>query len=113
MPSSLLANFVPSSLPYAASLERLLVGASPESAAEIATILALIAGSIGLAYKPWDRPDPYHNLWFEKPQLKDGAQNERVKATRNIARKLEELVSWCFVYLKSLQTHSSTRISEW
>ncbi|KAI0127271.1 hypothetical protein BJ170DRAFT_732954 [Xylariales sp. AK1849] len=91
MSSSILAGFSPSNLPYSAGLGKLLVAANPKSATDIAAILALVAGSIGLAYKPWDRPDPYHQLWFEKPQLKDGAQKERVKATRNIAQKLEEL----------------------
>jgi NADPH-ferrihemoprotein reductase len=39
----------------------------------------------------WDKPDPYHHLWFERPQLKNGGQlGSANKETRDIAQKLEE-----------------------
>ena len=41
----------------------------------------------------WDKQDPYNYLWYERPQLKDGDVRAIRKQTRNIAEKLEELVS--------------------
>jgi hypothetical protein len=38
----------------------------------------------------WEKPDPYHHLWFEKPQG-DGAVKEA--NTRDIGAKLEQIVS--------------------
>ncbi|KAJ5168353.1 uncharacterized protein N7482_003947 [Penicillium canariense] len=40
----------------------------------------------------WDKPDPYHHLAFEKPQLKDGGLvgANANKETRNIAQRMEE-----------------------
>ncbi|KAE8144508.1 NADP/FAD dependent oxidoreductase [Aspergillus avenaceus] len=39
----------------------------------------------------WDKPDPLHHLWFERPQLKNGgAIGSATKETRNIAKKLDE-----------------------
>lgn len=66
----------------------------PTGAADYAALG--VFGAVSAAYllkgKVWDRPDPYHNLWFEKPQEKDSAGNARAKETRNIAQKLEESV---------------------
>lgn len=39
----------------------------------------------------WDKPDPYHHLWFEKPQARSVVNNLPAQ-TRNIATKLEERV---------------------
>ena len=40
----------------------------------------------------WNKPDPYHRTWFERPQEQD---SERIlnKETRDIAQKLEAAVS--------------------
>ena len=42
----------------------------------------------------WDRPDPYHHLWFEKPQSRSISKTQCVpeQQTRNIAAKLKESV---------------------
>jgi NADPH-ferrihemoprotein reductase len=58
------------------------------------TALAVL-GVIGATYlskgRLWDKPDPLHHLWFERPQLKNGGQvGSANKETRNIAQKLEE-----------------------
>lgn len=66
--------------------------AHPKTYADIAALGLFALGSAGflLRGKAWDRPDPYHNLWFERPQEKDAASRSGVKETRNIAQKLEE-----------------------
>ncbi|GAP91379.2 putative NADPH-ferrihemoprotein reductase [Rosellinia necatrix] len=64
----------------------------PQSALDIASLAALgvVSATYLLKGTPWNRPDPYHNVWYERPQFKDGFQSNRPKATRNIAEKLEQ-----------------------
>lgn len=57
----------------------------------------------------WDKKDPLHHLWFEKPQedlLDSGPQSKN----RNIATKLEDSVSnlECHVYLQKLMCFIAT-----
>lgn len=56
--------------------------------------LAFLAFAIlsGIFYNFYirEKPDPYHHVWFEKPQQTDGS---RKVDTRDIASKLEETVS--------------------
>lgn len=59
-----------------------------DAAALVVFILAVaIYVSRGIA---WDKDDPYSHLWYERPQLKDGASTQARKQTRNIAQKLKE-----------------------
>ncbi|CAM1501965.1 Fc.00g039490.m01.CDS01 [Cosmosporella sp. VM-42] len=64
----------------------------PSSVADLAAIAAVGVASAAYLLRgiAWDRPDPYHHIWFERPTLKDGATAGGAKATRNIAQKLEE-----------------------
>jgi NADPH-ferrihemoprotein reductase len=39
----------------------------------------------------WNKPDPYHHMWFEKPQA--GSIGAKSEATRDIGQKLEQTVS--------------------
>lgn len=54
--------------------------------------LALIILS-GIIYTIFikDKPDPYHHVWFEKPQAIDASA--KGPETRDIGKKLEESVS--------------------
>ncbi|EEU34866.1 uncharacterized protein NECHADRAFT_98095 [Fusarium vanettenii 77-13-4] len=58
------------------------------------TLAVAILGLGSLAYLaygiPWDRPDPYHHVWFTKPQDGEGSKVEQVHHTRNIAEKMEQ-----------------------
>ena len=56
----------------------------------ILALLALGGASYLTRGSLWDKPDPYHYKWFERPQ--ESALNGRhiKKETRNIAQKLEE-----------------------
>ncbi len=57
-------------------------------------IFALFSAGYLTRGRLWDKPDPYHHLWFERPQDSQlGARNLK-KETRNIAQKLEEAVSF-------------------
>ncbi|KAI4852686.1 cytochrome P450 reductase 1 [Aureobasidium sp. EXF-8845] len=64
----------------------------PSGYADYTAIAAfsLALGTYLLKGKAWDRPDPYHHIWFERPQATDTAASGRLKETRNIAQKLEE-----------------------
>lgn len=64
----------------------------PKAYSDIAALGIFVLGSAGflLRGKAWDKPDPYHSLWFERPQIQDAASGSRAKETRNIAQKLEE-----------------------
>lgn len=53
----------------------------------VITLAVAVYLSRGIA---WDRPDPYRHLFYERPQLKDGAATEGKRQTRSIAQKLEE-----------------------
>jgi len=69
-------------------LTRLLHGHGPEDIAMIA-VLSAVSTAYMFQGRLWDKPDPYHYKWFERPQehmsSKKGAQQ-----TRNIMEKLEE-----------------------
>lgn len=72
-------------------LTRLLHGAGPEDLAMMAVL-----GAASTAYmswgRLWDKPDPYHYKWFERPQEQLGGKLG-AQQTRNIMEKLEETVS--------------------
>ncbi|EXA32112.1 hypothetical protein FOVG_16594 [Fusarium oxysporum f. sp. pisi HDV247] len=72
-------------------LYRLLELGKPVTA--IDTLAASILGLGSFAYLafgiPWDRPDPYHHVWFTKPQDAE-SKAEKVRYTRNIAQKMQE-----------------------
>jgi len=67
----------------------------PKSSADFIILLATIIVLFGYLTrdKTWDKPDPYHHLWFERPQLKDGDTRLASKQTRNIAQRMKDLVS--------------------
>jgi NADPH-ferrihemoprotein reductase len=56
------------------------------------TAFSFALGTYLLKGKAWDRPDSYHHVWFEKPQIADAAVSDRTKETRDISHKLEETV---------------------
>lgn len=59
---------------------------------DLLILAILLAGSItyfgcGII---WDKPDPYHYKWFERPQAGASVPGAATKATRNIAQSLAE-----------------------
>jgi NADPH-ferrihemoprotein reductase len=67
----------------------------PQTIADMAAL-----GTVGIASAAyllrgivWDKPDPHHHIWFERMGSKDGASSGP-KATRDIAKKMEEAVSF-------------------
>jgi len=68
--------------------------AKPTSYADVVAFGLIALGSAGYLLRGivWDKPDPYHHVWFERPQEKDAASRNAKKETRNIAQKPEDLV---------------------
>lgn len=66
----------------------------PQSIADIAALSALGVASAAYLLRgiTWDKPDPYHHVWFERMGSKGGSSSSHPKATRDIAKKLEETV---------------------
>ncbi|GKU16306.1 unnamed protein product [Fusarium langsethiae] len=64
----------------------------PQSIADITALSALGVASAAYLLRgiAWDRPDPYHHVWFERIGSKGGASSGP-KATRDIAKRLEEI----------------------
>ena len=87
-----MATFPPLNIPPGL-LQELSKYTTPTGFADYAALAFL--GGVGATYLSkgllWDKPDPFHHLWFERPQLKNGGQaGSANKETRNIAQKLEE-----------------------
>ncbi|KAI0432727.1 hypothetical protein F5Y09DRAFT_353245 [Xylaria sp. FL1042] len=74
------------------TFSEILAYGKPQSFLEVVSLAALGIASATYLLKgaPWSRPDPYHNVWYERPQFKDGFQGNRPTATRNIAQKLAQ-----------------------
>lgn len=77
---------------YSAALE-LWRTAQPKTPWDGVALAACTLVSAMLLTKPWNRPDPYLSVWFEKPQSKNGASSKTGPTeTRDIAQRLEQLV---------------------
>jgi len=62
---------------------------------DILVLILVFLGSIGYLLRGivWHKQDPYHHVWFERPQESETGARQIRKRTRNIAEKLEEAVS--------------------
>lgn len=70
----------------------ILQGLKPSSTADGVAALLFLLSALGYLTRGrvWDRPDPYYKIWFERPQLQDGAVSNGAHSTRNIAERLHE-----------------------
>ncbi|KAK7713228.1 hypothetical protein SLS64_004477 [Diaporthe eres] len=75
-----------------AEVAQVLKQLAPSSFADTAALAAvgLVSSAFLLRRYTWDKPDPHEYIFFEKPQAQEGFLN-KVKTTRNIAERLEEL----------------------
>ena len=80
------------SLIHLETFSTILRHSAPQSTSDLVSITAIGIALVAYTLKgtPWNRPDPYHNLWFERPQFKDGSQPNRPRASRNIAEILKQ-----------------------
>ncbi|KAI7780537.1 hypothetical protein LA080_015938 [Diaporthe eres] len=75
-----------------AEVAQVLKQLAPSSFADTAALAAvgLVSSAFLLRQYTWDKPDPHEYIFFEKPQAQEGFLN-KVKTTRNITERLEEL----------------------
>jgi NADPH-ferrihemoprotein reductase len=67
---------------------------------DVAFLAFVILSGIFYNFYIKEKPDPYHHIWFEKPQQTDA--NAKGADTRDIGLKLEESVStWTRNFLYS------------
>ena len=90
-----------------------LQSAKPSSTADGVAILIFWLSTFGYLTRGrvWDKPDPHHGVWFERPQLEDGASSGRTAATRDVAQKLIEGNYHCVIFWGS-QSGTSERLAE-
>lgn len=87
--------------------------AKPSSAADGIAVFFFLLSALGYLThgRVWDKPDPHHSIWFDKPQLADGASSGKVTATRDVAQKLAEGDYQCVIFWGS-QSGTSERFAE-
>jgi NADPH-ferrihemoprotein reductase len=87
--------------------------AKPSSTADGVAILVFLLSALGYLTRGrvWDKPDPHHGIWFERPQLEGGASSGRIAATRDVAQKLVEGNHHCVIFWGS-QSGTSERLAE-
>lgn len=76
------------------SFDRLPASALPLTVEDSLGLLVILTVSIAYLSRGhlWDKKNPLHHLWFEKPQA-DAVENGLQSKNRNISTKLEESVS--------------------
>ncbi|KAI1424862.1 hypothetical protein F5Y12DRAFT_750605 [Xylaria sp. FL1777] len=74
------------------TISTILECSKPQNVLDLASLatLGVVSATYLLNGVPWNQPDPYRKVWFERPQFKDGFQSNQPTATRNIAEKLEQ-----------------------
>lgn len=66
----------------------------PSSAIDAVALAAVTVGSTVYLLRNAIWRDPYHHLWFDRPQLlEDGGSAETSKSTRDVSQIIQELVS--------------------
>jgi NADPH-ferrihemoprotein reductase len=87
--------------------------AKPSSTADGVAILIFLLSAFGYLTRGrvWDKADPHYGVWFERPQLEDGASSGRITATRDVAQKLIEGKYHCVIFWGS-QSGTSERLAE-
>lgn len=87
--------------------------AKPSSTADGVAVFLFLLSAFGYLTRGqvWDRPDPHHGIWFERPQLNDGVSSGKASATRDIAQKLVEGNFHCVIFWGS-QSGTSERFAE-
>lgn len=61
---------------------------------DIIVLVLFLVGSSSWLFRGtlWDKPDPYHYVWFERPQLKNGFVKQEIQASHSIAERALEQV---------------------
>ncbi|KAF3005880.1 hypothetical protein E8E13_009258 [Curvularia kusanoi] len=87
--------------------------AKPSTTADGVAVVLFLLSALGYITRGriWDKPDPHHGIWFERPQLQDGASSGRTATTRDVSQKLSEGDYHCVIFWGS-QSGTSERFAE-
>lgn len=87
--------------------------AIPSSNADVVALFLVVFSA--LAYLTnghvWNKRDPHHGVWFEKPQLANGSSDDKATASRDISRRLAQGKYDCVVFWGS-QSGTSERFAQ-
>ncbi|PSN65454.1 cytochrome P450 reductase 2 [Corynespora cassiicola Philippines] len=101
--------------PLLQSLEKapILQNLKPATTADGVALFLFFLSAIGYLSRGrvWDKPDPNYKVYFERPQVLDGASSSKTAATRNIAQRLDEGNYQCVIFWGS-QSGTSERFAE-
>src|ERR1700754_4497041 len=84
---------------FARALPQIAASLQPTSVGDVVALFLLAVLSLAyiLRRTVWDKQDPYHHLYFERPQQQDGGSSRR-QVTRDIAQKIEESNNGCVIF---------------
>lgn len=78
-------------------LQQLLMNPDVDDLMVFAILLASGIACVGRGIL-WDKPDPYHSRWFERPQSGFAGPAATNKSTRNVAQKLAETCQQAVIF---------------
>ncbi|KAL6706844.1 hypothetical protein ACN47E_004987 [Coniothyrium glycines] len=85
----------------------------PSSTADGVAVLLFLLASFGYITRGrlWDKADPNHYVYFERPQVSGGSSGSSAAATRDISQRLAEDGYQCVIFWGS-QSGTSERLAE-
>ncbi|KAH7348232.1 cytochrome P450 reductase 2 [Pyrenochaeta sp. MPI-SDFR-AT-0127] len=95
------------------STSSLLQNIKPSTTADGLAILLFLLTSLGYITRGriWDKPDSHYHIYFERPQVAEGASSGKATATRDISQRLQEGGHHCVIFWGS-QSGTSERFAE-
>lgn len=74
---------------------KILAELAPKTILDTAAVVlaGALLGTYLFADYTWNKPDPYQYIYYERPQKQGDGSHSASQTTRNIAQRLEELVS--------------------
>ncbi|KAF2014874.1 cytochrome P450 reductase 2 [Aaosphaeria arxii CBS 175.79] len=96
------------------SAQSLVQALKPQTVTDRVAVLLFLLSAFGYLSRGrvWDKPDPYHNVWFERPQQEGGnTSHKRTETSRDVSQRLEEGKYQCVIFWGS-QSGTSERFAE-
>ncbi|OAL49325.1 cytochrome P450 reductase 2 [Pyrenochaeta sp. DS3sAY3a] len=90
-----------------------LIDIRPSTTADSIAFLLFLFTTLGYLThgRIWDKSDPHYHVYFERPQLAQGASSGKTTATRDIAQRLRDEKHQCVIFWGS-QSGTSERFAD-
>jgi len=87
--------------------------AIPSSNADVVALSLIVLSALGYLTngRVWNKADPHHGVWFEKPQVANEKSNGKPTVSRDISRRLTEGDYRCVIFWGS-QSGTSERFAQ-